>query len=133
VIEFLHVEKTAPTGIHQHLLNIDGDQRVNVSTVRKCVVCFCSGNTDMEDKPCSSLQCAVSTPQNEECLNQLICMNQWAMTRELWTETNIGFRALESTAATLEYHEISARWIPSMLTQEQKEHDMQVCKYLLNQ
>ena len=34
VIEFLHVENTVPTDIHWCLLNIYGDQTVDVSTVR---------------------------------------------------------------------------------------------------
>ena len=34
VTEFLHAEKIAPTDIHQLLLNVDGDQTVDVSTVR---------------------------------------------------------------------------------------------------
>ena len=33
-IYFLHVEEMAPTGVHQCLLNADGDQTVNVSRVR---------------------------------------------------------------------------------------------------
>ena len=45
VIEFLHEEKMAPTAIHQHLLNVYGDQTADVSTVRWWVVCFCSGNS----------------------------------------------------------------------------------------
>jgi len=45
VIEFLHAEKMAPTDIHQHLLNICGEQPVDVSTVRQWVVCFSSGNS----------------------------------------------------------------------------------------
>jgi len=34
VTEFLHAEKMPPADIHQHLLNIYGDQTVDVSTVR---------------------------------------------------------------------------------------------------
>jgi len=30
--EFLHVEKGAPNGIHQHLLNVNRDQTVGVSS-----------------------------------------------------------------------------------------------------
>ena len=44
VIEFLHAEKMAPTDIRQCLLNIHGDQTVDVSTVRQWVVCFSSDN-----------------------------------------------------------------------------------------
>ena len=35
ITEFLHAEKMAPIVIHQHLLNIHGDQTVNVRTVRR--------------------------------------------------------------------------------------------------
>ena len=34
VIEFLHEEKIAPIDFHQCLLNVDGDQMEDVSTVR---------------------------------------------------------------------------------------------------
>jgi len=44
VPEFLHVEKMANTGIHWCLLNIYGDQVVDVSTVRQWVACFSNGN-----------------------------------------------------------------------------------------
>jgi len=40
-------------------------------------------------------------PHNEEHLDQLICANQQIMTRELCTELNIGFNALEMIVATL--------------------------------
>ena len=44
--EFLHMEKMAPTDIHQHLLNIYGDQTVDVSTVKAglCGQCFPSND-----------------------------------------------------------------------------------------
>ena len=45
-IEFLHVEKMAPTDFHGCLLNIYGDQAVDVSTVRQWVVCFSSDSND---------------------------------------------------------------------------------------
>jgi len=44
ITEFLHAEKIAPTDIQQHLLNIYGDQTVDVSTVRQWVVHFSSGD-----------------------------------------------------------------------------------------
>ena len=55
------------------------------------------------------------------------------MTRELCMELNIGFNALETMVATLEYHKVCTRWVLRMLTQEHKEHCMQVCQDLLNQ
>jgi len=48
-IESLNAEKMAPIDIHQYLLNVDGEQTVDVSTVRRWVVHFSSG--DVKDKP----------------------------------------------------------------------------------
>ena len=41
--EFLQEEKTAATDIRQCFLNVYEDQVVNVSTVRRLVVHFCTG------------------------------------------------------------------------------------------
>jgi len=85
VIEFLHAEKIAPNDIHRHLLNVYGDQTVDVSTVRQWVARFSSGDSDVKDKPCSGWPRAAVTPRNEECLDQLIRANWWITTRELGT------------------------------------------------
>jgi len=94
VTEFLHAEKMAPNDIHQCLLNVYGDQTVDVSTVRWWVVCFSSSGSDLKDKPHSGQPCTAVTPRNEEHLDQLIHANWWITTRELCTERNIGFNAL---------------------------------------
>jgi hypothetical protein len=94
---------------------------------------FSSGDSDVKDKPRSGQPCTAVTPRNEEHLDQLIHMNQRITTRELCTELNIGCNVLEVMMATLEYHKVCTRWVPRMLTQEHKEHRMQVCQDLLNQ
>jgi transposase len=57
VIEFLHAEKIAPNDIHRSLLNVYGDQRVDVSTVRRWVARISSGDSDVKDKPRSGHSC----------------------------------------------------------------------------
>ena len=106
---------------------------MDVSTVWRWVAHFSSGDSDVKDKPHSGRPCTAVTPRNEECLDQLIYANLRIMTRELCTELNIGCNALEMMVATLEYHKVCARWVPRMLTQDHKEHCMQVCQDLLNQ
>ena len=83
-VEFLHAEKIAPTDVHECLLNISGDETVDLSTVRWWVVCFSSVNSNVKDKPCSGWPCTAVTPQNEEHLDQLIHTNQWIKTRKLY-------------------------------------------------
>ena len=69
VIEFLHAEKIAPKDIHRRLVNVYGDQTVDVSTVRRWVARFSSGDSDMKDKPRSGRPCTAVTPRNEERLD----------------------------------------------------------------
>ena len=62
VVEFLHVEKVAPTDIHCLLLNVYGDQSVDVNTVRQWVVCYSNGDSDVNDKPHSGQLHTAVTP-----------------------------------------------------------------------
>ena len=62
VIEFLHVEKIAPNDIHRRLLNVFGDQTVDVNTVRGWVARFSSGDSDVKDKPRSGWPGTAVTP-----------------------------------------------------------------------
>ena len=45
ITEFLPAVKIAPNGIDRCLLNVSGDQTVDLSTVREWVVCFSSGDS----------------------------------------------------------------------------------------
>ena len=94
---------------------------------------FSSGDSDVKDNPRSERPCIAFTPRNKERLDWLIRANRRIMIRELCTELNIIFNALETIVATLEYRKVCTRWVPRMLTQEHKEHRMQVCQDLLNQ
>lgn len=48
-------------------------------------------------------------------------------------ELNIDFSALETMVTVSEYCKVCIRWVPKLLTQEEEEHDKQVCLDLLNQ
>ena len=105
-------KKNAPLDIHWFLLNIYGDQAVDVSTGRQWVVHFSSSASNTKDKPHSEWSYTTVTPWNEECLDQLIRANQRITNKELYKELNISFNALETVVATLEYCKVFARWVP---------------------
>lgn len=98
----------------------------------RSMVLFTNGSGDMKGKPYSE-QPYTDVTWNEEYFDQLIHANQWIMSRELCTELNINFNALETMVSTLEFHEAYAKWVPQMLTQEQKEHNIWLCQDILNQ
>ena len=104
-------------------------QRMDVSTGRQWVVHFSSSKSNIKDKPHARQPCTALTPQNEECFDLPIHANQQITRRELC----ISFNALEIIVTMVEYCKAWARQVPQILTQEQKEHHMQVCHDLLNQ
>ena len=67
VIEFLHVEKMVSIDIHQHSLNVSGDQIVDVSTGKWWVVHFSNADRNVTDKPCSGQPCTAFTPHESAC------------------------------------------------------------------
>ena len=96
-------KKIALNDIHWRLRNVYGDQTVDVSTVRRWVVRFSSGGSDVQDKPRSGRSYTAVTTRNEERLDQLNRSNRRITIRELCAELNIGFNTLETMVATLEY------------------------------
>ena len=65
-------KKFAPNDIHRRLLNVYGDQTVDVSTVKRWEALFISGDSDVKDKPRFGRPCTAVTPRNEERLDQFI-------------------------------------------------------------
>ena len=65
---------------------------MDMSIVRWRIGYFSSRDTDVKEKPCSGQPCTAVTAQNEEHLDQLICVNWQIMTRELCMELNIIIR-----------------------------------------
>jgi hypothetical protein len=125
-------KKTAPNDIKRRLLNVYGDQTVDLSTVRGWVVRFSSGDSDVRDRPRSGRHCTAVGPRYVERLDQLTRANRRITTRELSTEMRVGFNGLETMLATLEYLKVSAMWDTRMLTQAHKDHRMQACQDSLN-
>jgi len=82
---------------------------VGDGTVRRWEARCSIGDSDVKDKPRSGRPCTAVTPRNEERLDQLIRANRRVTAGELCTEPNIGFSALETMVAALEYRKVCAR------------------------
>ena len=98
VIEIFHAEKMATIDIHWFLLNVYGDWTLDVSTVSQWVL-FSSGTLTW--KTTHRWLCTVVTPQNEECLDQLIHTSWQTKTRELRKELNISFNVFQNNGGNV--------------------------------
>jgi len=96
VIEFLHAEKIAPNDIHWRLVNVYGDQTVDVSTVRWWVACFSSGDSDMKDKQRSGCSAQLSHHEMKSIsisssvqiggLQLGYCVRSWILASVCWKQ-----------------------------------------------
>jgi hypothetical protein len=103
VTEFLLAEKMAPIDIQQRLLNVYGDQTVDVSRVRRWVVSFSSGDRDVSDRPRSGRPCTSVSPEIRSAsisssariggLRILNCVRRWMSAlmrcKRCWQRWNI--------------------------------------------
>ncbi|PNF14748.1 hypothetical protein B7P43_G08352 [Cryptotermes secundus] len=118
VIEFLTAEQIAPIDIHRRFLKVYGDDTVEVSTVRRWVVRFNSGESEVHDKPRPGRPCSAATPHNEQ---RLIHKDRQITTRELFAQFNIGCNALETMLGKLDYRKVCSR--PEKQTTFRLQHD----------
>lgn len=100
-------KRSVAIDIHQHFLNVDA------GTVKQWVVSFSSSDSNMKNKPCSGWPYTAVTWWNQESLSA-----QTGGFWQLFTALNIGFNALETVVAGLEYCKVCMKWIPQMLIQK---------------
>ena len=132
VIEFLHKEGNAPIDIHRRLQKVYGMDAVDASTVRRWVRRFESGESDVEDKARSGRPHTATTPENEARLDGLIRADRRITVNEMREELGVGVSAVETMLSSLGYSKVCARWVPRMLTQDQKDRRRDVCQDLLD-
>ena len=65
-------KKVVPNDIHRRLMNVCGDQTVDVSRVMRWEALVNSGDSEVKDKPRSGRPCTAVTPRNGELLDHLI-------------------------------------------------------------
>ncbi|PNF28779.1 hypothetical protein B7P43_G06451 [Cryptotermes secundus] len=95
VIEFLTAEQIVPIDIHRHLLKVYGDNAVDVTTVRRWVVRFNSGENEVHDKPRHRRPCSAATPHNEQ---RLIRTDQQITTKDFRPKKQTTFRLQHDNA-----------------------------------
>ena len=128
VIEFLHKEGNAPIDIHRRLQKVYGADAVDASTVRRWVRRFQRGESDVEDKARSGRPHTATTPENEARLDGLIRADRRLTVNEMREELGVGVSAVETMLSSLGYSKVCARWVPRMLTQDQKDRRRDVCQ-----
>jgi len=121
VTKFFVKEGLTPNKIHSEFIKVYGDSSPSFSTIKKWATEFKRGRTSLEDDPCEAHPKSATTPEIIEQVHDMV-LDEWRMKVHEITETigiskeHVGYILHEE----LDMKKLCARWVPSLLTADQK-------------
>ena len=131
VIEFLFKEGSTAKTISDRLKNVYGESCLSYASVKRWVVHFRNGNSDICDKPRSGRPASVATPEKKASVDGLIRNDRRISCRIIANSLGISFGTAQTIVAELGYSKVCARWVPRQLTDELKATRANICTDLL--
>ena len=126
VIKFLHLKGQTSTEIHQKMVEFYAE---------KCphwVRNFKSGFFSVMDEPREGRPTSVVTEKNVSTVEKLVKEDRRITVEQLASETRISVGSVEKILHDhLNLNKVSARWVPRLLTADQKKERADCCKHLL--
>jgi len=120
VIEFLVKEEIPAAEIHQRLQRAYGSVCMGASSVRRSVEHFKDGNTSIQDQPRSGRPRTASTECNKERVDEIIQDDRHVTVDTIARTLGLGHSAVQEMIESLGYRKVCARWVPRLLTEDQK-------------
>lgn len=118
--------------IHSEIGSIYGDNKMSFATVYRWFKKFSSGQESVKDAPYSGRPKSAVTQCNVNKIKSIIAKDARFTVRQLARMTNLGLASVHFILKKiLKVSKISARWIPHLLTDEQKRTRVQMAKQLL--
>jgi len=89
---------------------------------------FKRGRTSLEDEKRPGRPSTSSTPKNVETIQRLVHEDRQRTTKDIATIVNVSYGTVQTIlTCDLNMHRVAAKFIPRLLTPEQKEHHVAVC------
>ena len=119
VIEFLTAEGEMPIRIHERLKNVYGDVSTVRRWVRRCKEA--EGQTRLADETRSGRPATAVLPTTFSEFDDIIRGDRRVKTDELYRILSFSIGSVISIIHQLGYPKVCARWVPRMLTDQNKE------------
>ncbi|GFR93853.1 transposase [Elysia marginata] len=136
VIKFLHLKMKGQnsTEIHQEMVQVYAEKCSSYSTATHWVRKFKSGFLSVMDEHREGRPPSVVTEKNVSTVEKLIMQDRRITVKKLAFETKISKGSVETILHDhLNLNKVSARWVPRLLTTDQKQERVNCCKHLLRQ
>jgi len=93
--------------------------------------CFKRGRTSLEDDERSGRTSMSSTPKNVETIRRLVHEDCRRTIKDIATIVNVSYGTVQTIlTCDLNMHRVAAKFVPRLLTPEQKEHGVAICQEL---
>ena len=120
------------TEIRSELLNVYADTTPSLETVARWIRSFASGSTTLQDAPRSGRPRSSVTAQLAQRASAIIAEDPTITLRFLSLELEVSYgSACSIVHQELGLSKICARWIPHLLTEEQKKERVRICRLWL--
>ncbi|XP_029634494.1 protein GVQW3-like [Octopus sinensis] len=121
VIKYLHLKGMTPSEIHKNMVRTLTDNAPSYATVKQLVNEFQRGRESVEDDPRPGRPPTATTEDNIDLALGMIMQDRRISCR--WAAKRLGIsteRADNIVTKELGFSKVSARWVPRLLTPEQK-------------
>ncbi|CAG8548229.1 3254_t:CDS:2 [Cetraspora pellucida] len=110
----------------------EGSNALSKCTIKCWVKAFSNGKEAIEDEPCPGRPCEATIPQNIAKVKNLVIGDPHTTTKELANLVGISQGAITGILTKeLGMVKICAKWVPHVLTDEQRRKQVEVSKKLL--
>ena len=122
VIQYLHLKGLSPTNIKAELESTLGESAPSFTTIKYWVAEFKRGRTNCQDEHRSGRPNEVTTPEMVKKILKMILDDRRLKVRELADMIGISKSAIHRILTeNLNMKKLCARWVPRLLTMEQKQ------------
>lgn len=120
------------TDSHENLVKAFGDDAPSLRTVRRWFAEFKHGRQSFEDEPRSGRPREAVTPENVQRVRALIKEQRNVTSLEIQNILDIGSAAVDSILHDhLGVRKVVSRWIPHLLSDDQKQARVDWCQFML--
>lgn len=131
-MKYLLNKDLSPKDIHVDLVNTLGESALSYDIVKRWCREFKCGRESCEDDHRSGRPKSAATPENVNKVQELVMKDRRMTIRHLAETLKISVGTIQAILTTdLELHKVSARWVPRMLTPDQKRNRVLECEALL--
>lgn len=132
VIKYLCLKGLSPSEIYDDMVGTLAGGAPSSSMVKNWCAEFKRGRQSCEDAPRSGRPTTSTTAENVDSVHDQILADRRSTVRHIAESLNLSYGTVERIISDhLQYHKVSARWVPRMLTGDQKRQRVNDCRVIL--